>query len=133
MTEQRDIASRLENWSRWTTATTGSRVAASNTGAICEAMRRAVEGSQDNSQERRKIDDNDALLIERNLWKLRGTQRSILRMHYVNGWRWPLILRMIQHPVSRARFESLLLNAQQAIEYVIDKKERAAVCRIRNC
>lgn len=124
MTENRDIDSRLTNWSRWNTATMGPRVSASNTGAICEAMRRAVEGSQDNSQERRKIDDNDALLIERNLWKLRGTQRTLLRMHYVNGWRWPLILRMIGHPVSKLRFESLLKNAQEAIECAIDKNER---------
>lgn len=120
MTETRDIVTRLENWSRWTTAATGSRVAASNTGAICEALRRAAEGDQDNSQERRKIDDNDALLIERNLWKLRGTQRTMLRMHYVNGWRWPVILRMIGHPVSKLRFESLLANAQEAIEHVLD-------------
>lgn len=118
MTEHRDIDSRLTNWSRWTTAATGSRVASSQTGAICDRLRRAAIGDQDCSDERRKIDEVDALLIERHLWKLRGTQRSILRMHYVNGWRWPVILRILQHPVSKLRFESLLKNAQEAIERV---------------
>lgn len=123
-TEQRGIDSRLENWSRWNTAATGSRVSASQTGAICDRLRRAAEGDQDNSQERRKLDEHDALLIERNLWKLRGTQRSLLRMHYVNGWRWPVIMRMIRRKVSKATFEILLANAQEAIEYEIDKKGR---------
>lgn len=121
----RAIESRLINWSRWNTAATGSRVAASQTGAICDRLRRAAEGIQDNSDERRKIDEHDALLIERNLWKLRGTQRSLLRMHYVLNWRWPVIMRMINRPVKKATFEILLANAQEAIEYEIDKKGRA--------
>ena len=124
MTEQRSIESRLENWSRWTTAPTGGRIASSQTGAICDRMRRAAHGDEDHSQERRTIDDNDALLIERNLWKLRGTQRTLLRMHYVSGWKWPAILRLVGHPVSKLRFETLLLNAQEAIECEIDKKVR---------
>lgn len=122
--EQRAVDSRLVNWARWTTAPMVSRVAASQTGAICDRLRRAAEGDQDNSQERRKIDEHDALLIERNLWKLRGTQRSLLRMHYVLNWRWPVIMRMINRPVKKATFEILLANAQEAIEYEIDKDRR---------
>lgn len=123
--EQRAVDSRLINWARWNTAATGSRVAASQTGAICDRLRRASEGIQDNSDERRKIDEHDALLIERNLWKLRGTQRSLLRMHYVNGWKWPVILRVLGRKVKKAHFDIILANAQEAIEYEIDKKGRA--------
>lgn len=123
--EQRAIESRLINWARWNTAAMGSRVAASQTGAICDRLRRAAEGDQDNSQERRKLDEADALLIERNLWKLRGAQRSLLRMHYVNGWKWAVICRVLGRRVSKATFEILLANAQEAIEYEIDKKGRA--------
>ncbi|WP_409266837.1 hypothetical protein [Massilia sp. BHUDP2] len=123
--EQRAIESRLINWSRWTTAPMHSRVASSQTGAICDRLRRAALGDQDSSDERRKIDENDALLIERNLWKLRGTQRSLLRMHYVNNWRWPVILRMLRQKVRKAHFDILLANAQEAIEYEIDNTKRA--------
>ena len=122
--EQRAVDSRLINWARWNLAATGSRVAASQTGAICDRLRRASEGIQDNSDERRKIDEHDALLIERNLWKLRGTQRSLLRMHYVNGWKWPVILRVLGRKVKKAHFDIILANAQEAIEYEIDKKGR---------
>ncbi|MGI4717223.1 MAG: hypothetical protein ACRYGO_07360 [Janthinobacterium lividum] len=120
--ERREMASRLENWARWTTAPMGSRVAASQTGAICDRLRRAAEGDQDNSQERRKLDEADALLIERNLWKLRGTQRSLLRMHYVNGWKWAVICRVLGRRVSKATFEILLVNAQEAIEREIERR-----------
>jgi hypothetical protein len=75
----------LENWACWNTAAVGSRVAASQTGAICDRLRRAVMVDQNCGDERRKLDENDALLIERNPWKLRGTQRSLLRVHYVNN------------------------------------------------
>lgn len=123
--DRRAIESRLINWSRWTTAPMHSRVASSQTGAICDRLRRAALGDQDCSDERRKIDENDALLIERNLWKLRGTQRSLLRMHYVNNWRWPVILRMLRQKVRKAHFDILLANAQEAIEYEIDNKRKA--------
>ena len=122
--EQRAIESRLINWARWTTAPMGSRVAASQTGAICDRLRRAAEGDQDNSQERRKLDEADALLIERNLWKLRGTQRSLLRMHFVLGWRWAAIMRLLGKPVKKATFEILLANAQEAIELECNKPRK---------
>jgi hypothetical protein len=56
--ERRDIDSRLENWGRWNNAG-GHREAASQTGAICERMRKAVEGSATSSIERRGIDEDD--------------------------------------------------------------------------
>lgn len=118
-TERRDISARLENWARWTTSPTASRVAASQTGAICERLRREAEGNIDASDERRKIDEADAVLIERNLWKLRGTQRTLLRMHYVTGWRWQPICRLLQLPVKKERFDLVLKMAQTSVEQFI--------------
>lgn len=115
-----DIDQRLQNWGRWANAE-HRRINRTATAAFCDRLRREAGLHQDHSDERRRLDDDDAYLIERALDPLRGTQKAILRMHYVDGRVWQAILRVLQFPVKRELFDSLLVNAQVAIESVVEK------------
>jgi len=114
-----EIDKRLKNWGRWANADY-RRINRTATAAFCDRLRREAGLHQDQSNERRQLDDDDAYRIERALDPLRGTQKAILRMHYVDGRAWQAICRVLQFPVKRDLFDSLLVSAQVAIESVVE-------------
>lgn len=115
--ERRDIGSRLENWARWATATSGPTAAASQTGAICERLRKAELGSAGGSEERRKIDEDDALLLEVAMRKIPHFDRLLLWWCYIEQARPEVVCRKLsipRHPATE--FVRLFRNAQILIE-----------------
>ena len=117
MTERRDIGSRLEIWARWATLTTGPVSAASQTGAICERLRKAELGSAGGSDERRKVDEDDALLLELAMRKLKTFDRLLLWWCYIDQARPEVVCRKLsipRHPATE--FMRLFRSAQTSIE-----------------
>jgi hypothetical protein len=120
LTERRDIGSRLENWARWATLTSGPIAAASQTGAICERLRKAELGSAGGSDERRKIDEDDALLLELAMRKLKTFDRLLLWWCYIDQARPEVICRKLSIPRNPAtEFIRLLRNAQITIDNIV--------------
>lgn len=119
MTERRDIGSRLENWARWATLTSIPSAASSQTGAICERLRKATLGSAGGSDERRKIDEEDALQLELGMRKLKTFDRLLLWWCYIDQARPEVVCRKLsipRHPSTE--FVRLFRCAQVAIEQV---------------
>ncbi|MFK3738966.1 hypothetical protein [Massilia sp. TN1-12] len=114
------IHERLQNWARWANAKERF-IARSATAAFCDRLKKEAGLLESFSDERRRMDDEDAYLIELSLFHLRGTQKAILRMHYVEGRAWQPIMRVLQFPVRRELFESLLRTAQAAVELMVEK------------
>jgi len=116
--ERREIGSRLENWARWATAAGYPTAAASQTGAICERLRKAEEGSAGASEERRQIDEADALLLEVGMRKLNTFDRLLLWWCYIDQARPEVVCRKLsipRHPATE--FVKLFRAAQLAIEH----------------
>lgn len=86
MTGQGNIDTRAIDWRRWASGPTGSRVTVSPTAPPAFARAAPPGGDRDDSQERRFVDDADALPVAPDTWRLRGTLRILLRIHYVVGW-----------------------------------------------
>jgi hypothetical protein len=117
LTERRDIGSRLENWARWATLTTGPVSAASQTGAICERLRKAELGSAGGSDERRKVDEDDALLLELTMRKLKTFDRLLLWWCYIDQAPPHVVCRKLSIPHKPAtEFLTAFRGAQAAIE-----------------
>jgi len=128
--ERRDIGSRLENWARWATLANGPVSAASQTGAICERLRKAELGSAGGSDERRKVDEDDALLLELGMRKLKTFDRLLLWWCYIDQARPEVVCRKLsipRHPATE--FVRLFRTAQTAIETA--SKEVSAVAKIK--
>lgn len=118
----RDIGLRLENWARWATAA-GPRVASSQTGAICDRLRRAELGDEQVSGERRKIDEVDALTIERSMPHLTTQHRLLLWYCYIKQAQPGEVCRRMSIPQQPAiTFVSLFRAAQAAVELLVSKK-----------
>lgn len=115
--ERRDIGSRLENWARWAKEANYPAAAASQTGAICDRLRRAELGSAGGSDERRKIDEDDALLLEICMPRLKTFDRLLLWWCYIDQARPEVVCRKLsipRHPATE--FVRLFRSAQEAIE-----------------
>jgi hypothetical protein len=122
MTERRDIGWRLENWARVVTAA-GPRIAASQTGAICERMRKAVEGTATTSGERRVVDEADAWLLERGMRDLTIKHRTLLWWCYIQNAAPEVVCRKMGIPHRPAtEFVQVFRDAQAAIESVVEQK-----------
>lgn len=123
--ERRAIESRMQNWVRW--CSTWGCYPRGDEDSAARAIRIAYEakfGCAGNaSAERREIDEQDAMLIERSLWQLPPVQRDILRLHYVRRRAWFDICRIVGVRVSRRGFAERLAEAQAAIESLIDNRE----------
>lgn len=121
MTEQRrDIGSRLENWARWATLTSGPVAAASQTGAICERLRKAEVGSAGSSDERRKIDEDDALLIELGMRRLKTFDRLLLWWCYIDQAPPHVVCRKLSIPHKPAStFTDSFREAQRALDSLL--------------
>lgn len=81
--ERRDIGSLLENWGRWNTENE-RRPASSPTAAFCDRLQREKEGDTSKGpDERPRIDEADALVIERAMRYLDTRQRLLLWWCYI--------------------------------------------------
>lgn len=112
----RDIGLRLENWARWATMP-GQRVASSQTGAICDLLRRAELGERQISGERRRIDEQDAISIEQNMRNLSTQHRLLLWYCYIKQAHPGEVCRRLsipQHPATA--FVTIFRQAQNSIE-----------------
>jgi hypothetical protein len=122
--KQTSIDDRLLNWARWATAR-GRRGADCMTGAICESLRRAALGDVWSGHEvRNQLDNDDAVLLERNMRKLIKPKRDLLKLYYVDGTRWQIICRRVRIRVDKELFGQRLCAAQNAIESVVDNGGR---------
>lgn len=121
--ERRDIESRMQNWVRWC-STWGCYPRGGDEDSAARAIRLAYEAkfgcAASASAERREINEADAMLIERSLWKLPSVQREILRLHYVRRREWFDICRIVGIAVRRKGFADRLAEAQAAIECIVD-------------
>lgn len=119
--DRREIGLRLENWARWNNANE-SRGPSSQTGAICERLRRAAEGTATTSGERRSIDEQDALLLERGMRELETRHRMLLWWCYIRQAMPEVVCRKmgIAHRPSTVFLEQFY-QAQAAIESVVEK------------
>ncbi len=119
--ERRDIGWRLENWARVVTAG-GPRVAASQTGAICDRLRRAVEGTAPASGERRTLDDADGWAIEAGMRELQTKHRILLWWCYIQNASPEMVCRKMGIPHRPAtEFVGTFRAAQAAIECIVEK------------
>lgn len=122
MTERRDIGWRLENWSRVVTAA-GPRIAASQTGAICDRMRKAVEGVASTSGERRIVDEDDAWKLERGMRDLPTAHRLMLWWCYIQMVPPEVVCRKMGIPQRPAtEFVEKFRAAQAAIEVIVERE-----------
>lgn len=129
MTERRDIGWRLENWAR-VVSDKGRRPAASQTGAICDRMRKAVEGTASTSDERRTVDEDDAWLIERCMPQLAMPHRLMLWWCYIQMAQPEVVCRKLGIPHRPAtEFVQVFRDAQAAIELAAEAIESGASAR----
>lgn len=121
MTEPRYIGDRLTNWAEWCLGSE-RRNHACMTGAICENLRKAAEGSQWDGVERRHVDEADAVLIGRSIVRLHLDYRRLLGLHYIEKARPGYISALLRfHP---KEYEGRLAAAQAAIEGVAIERRK---------
>jgi hypothetical protein len=121
LSQQTDIDTRLLNWARWATAR-GRRGADCMTGAICESLRRAALGDVWSGHEvRSQLDNDDAVLLERNMRKLIKPVRDALKLHYVERVRWQIVCRRAHVMVTREHFDMVMRQAREAVESSVMK------------
>jgi hypothetical protein len=132
MTERRDIGSRLENWGRWATANE-RRPASSPTAAFCDRLRREAEGDTSRApDERRRIDEADALLFERSMPLLDTKQRLLLWWCYIRQAPPDLVCKRLSIPNRPAtEFVRLFREAQVAIEALAEQNNAAKNSRTK--
>ncbi len=123
--EQRGLESRLQNWVRWCT-TWGSYPRGGDEDSVARACRIAYEAkygpapSASSGTERREIDEQDAIRIERSLWHLPNLQRDLVRLHYVRGRKWFEICHIVGIRARRPLFAEKLADALRQIADILD-------------
>jgi hypothetical protein len=119
LNDTRDIGWRLENWARVFRDVT--RVGISPTGAYCDQLRREAEGEKP-TQERRKVDEDDAALLERGMRDLETKHRMLLYWCYIRQADPNIVCRKmaIAHRPATV-FVNLFRQAQRAIESIVEK------------
>lgn len=118
MTNRRtyDIGARLENWSRWATQSE-RQIETSPTGKLIERAKLAAGIVEDNTNERRAIDEADAQLIERNMRLLEPKHRLMLTWCYIRQARPEVVCRKLAIAHRPATiFVDLFRQAQAKIE-----------------
>lgn len=122
MTEQHDIDTRLDNWSRWLRSLERNR-GSCITGIICANMREAALGNVWSGHDAPEpIDTDDAQRIERAMRSVIKPKRDALRLHYVEGARWQIICRRAHVRVSREHFDMVMRQAREAVEWQVNKE-----------
>lgn len=128
--ERRDIGSRLENWGRWSTANE-RRPGKSPTAAFCDRLRLEAEGDTSKGpDERRRIDEADALLIERAMRGLETKQRMLLWWCYIKQAPPEVVCRKTGIPNRPAtEFVRVFRAAQEAVEDAADTLLHTSVAK----
>jgi DNA-directed RNA polymerase specialized sigma24 family protein len=122
LTEQHDIDTRLDNWSRWLRSLERNR-GSCITGIICANMREAALGNVWSGHDAPEpIDTDDAQRIERAMRSVIKPKRDALRLHYVEGARWQIICRRAHVRVSREHFDMVMRQAREAVEWQVNKE-----------
>jgi len=117
VTEPKDIGDRLTNWAEWCNGAP-SRAGDCITGVICERMRKAALGSEWDGNERRRVDEPDAVLIGRLMVRLSLPHRRLLGWHYVEKATRSYVARLLRF--HHSKYDQLLTEAQAAIEQAAD-------------
>jgi DNA-directed RNA polymerase specialized sigma24 family protein len=123
--EQRGLESRMQNWVRWCT-TWGCYPRGGDEDSAARACRIAYEAkfgpapSAGTSNERREIDEEDAMRIERSLWQLPNLQRDLLRLHYVRNRKWYEICHIVGMRARRPLFNEKLIAALATVACILD-------------
>lgn len=122
--ERRDIGARLENWSRWATASQRT-IGISPTGAFCDKLRRAALGDDPGHGERRAVDEHDALRLERVMPQLDTRNRLLLYWCYIKQAQPEVVCRKmsIAHRPATV-FVEQFRQAQAAVESLLDKERK---------
>lgn len=115
--ERRDIGFRLENWAR--VYRPGRTIGVSPTAAFCDQLKRDAEGEQA-SNERRKVDEEDAQAIEQAMRHLSRRDRQLLKLCYIDQAQPLEVCRKlsISHRPATV-FVTLFRGAQAAVESVL--------------
>jgi DNA-directed RNA polymerase specialized sigma24 family protein len=122
LTEQHDIDTRLDNWSRWLRSLERNR-GSCITGIICANMREAALGNVWSGHDAPEpIDTDDAQRIEKAMRSVIKPKRDALRLHYVEGARWQIICRRAHVRVSREHFDMVMRQAREAVEWMVNKE-----------
>lgn len=120
MTERRDIGSRLENWAR--VYHDNPRPGLSPTAAFCEQLRREAEGDR-SAPERRKLDEDDAVLIERGMRAIETKHRLMLWWCYIKQAHPGEVCRNMRIPYKPAAvFVRAFRDAQDAIAREVEPR-----------
>ncbi|GAB3416725.1 hypothetical protein NX774_12135 [Massilia agilis] len=121
MSQQKDIESRLQNWSRWCQVRTRPSDANSITGFICDRMRKAALGNVWSGHEvSDPVDEVDAVLLERTVVKLIPKQFLLLKMYYVTRLPADITCRRLRIRVRPSlHFDQAMTEAKAAIEKLL--------------
>ena len=113
----KQIGLRLENWARWCDPRNGGGGGGAScmTGALCDQLRKEVEGSPSTQGWRNPVDSNDAVRIEVAMRAITEYQRTLLGWCYIEQARPEMIMLKMSIPDARA-FVDLFNAAQAAVE-----------------
>ncbi len=125
--EKRGLESRMQNWVRWCT-TWGGYPRGGDEDSAARACRMAYEAQfgpapSSGGGERREIDEQDAIRVERSLWQLPNLQRDLVRLHYVRGRAWFQICHIVGMRARRQLFDKTLTDALFKIATILDCRQ----------
>lgn len=121
-----DIGARLENWARYCTQSE-RQIEVSPTGRMIERAKLAAGIVEDRSNERRAIDENDAMLIERTMRHLTTQHRLLLFWCYIRQAQPEVVCRKMSIAHRPATlFVDMFRQAQAAVESAVDNKKGKA-------
>lgn len=121
--DRREIGGRLENWARYVTQT-DRQIEVSPTGKMIERAKLAAGIVEERSGDRREIDENDALAIERTMRHLTAQHRDLLWWCYIRQAQPEVVCRKMSIAHRPATlFVDMFRQAQGAVESFVDKNK----------
>jgi len=120
--DHREIGARLENWARWATESE-RQIGSSATAKMIDRAKLEAGIVEPRTNERRAVDDTDALLIERAMRHLTTQQRLLLWWCYIRQAQPEVVCRKmsIQHKPATV-FVHLFRQAQAAVELALSAR-----------
>lgn len=119
--DTRDIGLRLENWARWATESTRT-IGVSGTAKMIDRAKREAGIVEEHSNERRQVDEADALRIERAMRGLDTRNRMLLYWCYIRQAQPDVVCRKmsIAHKPASV-FVEQFRAAQAAVETLLHR------------
>lgn len=117
--DHREIGARLENWARWATESE-RQIGSSATAKMIDRAKLEAGIVEPRTNERRAVDDADALLIERAMRHLTTQHRMLLWWCYIRQARPEVVCRKmsIQHKPATV-FIDLFRQAQTEVKAIL--------------